>query len=336
MIRQKLCIHILLILILPNISIASAMDITPFMVTNQSPLAHIYGIPSNSQSFVTQKGKYSTSISLDIASSSTSGRNEYEEIWLDGEITRITTSIGYGFANGFEAGFNLPIINHGGGFLDQFIINWHDAFSLPQGERTSTPKNRLSYFYQKDDFQKLKMYQSGTYLGDVTTFAAMNLLDVKTDFSRASMALRGDLKLPTGDSSRLAGSGSLDLAISATASYNRYNRWGTMGIYGSSGLLTMTKGNVLPDQQNQLVFFGTVGAGLSPAKWISLKLQLNGHSPLYTGSKLTELNSSSLMLTSGGALKLADSYILDIAVSEDIAVATAPDVSFHLALSHQF
>jgi hypothetical protein len=98
----------------------------------------------------------------------------------------------------------------------------------------------------------------------------------------------------------------------------------------------MTKGDVLPDQQNNLVGFGTLGLGWGPAEWISFKLQLNGHTALYSNSSLIELSNNSLMLIVGGALKLPDGYLLDIGVSEDVAVATAPDVAFHLGLSKRF
>lgn len=315
---------------------ADAMDLAPFRVTNQSPLVQIYGIPPESGATIIPGGKHSVAVFLDNASSSSSHRNRGERISFDGETNRITTSIRYGFGERFEAGFTVPVINQGGGFLDQFIINWHSAFSLPQGERTSTPKNRLSYTYHKDGVQKLNMIRSGTTVGDISVFGGLQLFDTTSETSRISLALRSDLKLPTGDSGMLAGSGSTDLALSAAVSCNRYGTWGTTGLFGSFGVAGMSRGDVLPDQQNRFALFGTFGTGWSPTSWLLFKLQLNGHSPLYHGSNLTELSSSSLMLTSGGTLKLGASYLLDIGVSEDVAVATAPDVAFHLGLRREF
>jgi hypothetical protein len=98
----------------------------------------------------------------------------------------------------------------------------------------------------------------------------------------------------------------------------------------------MTRGDVLADQQNNLAGFGTVGFGWGPAEWISFKVQLNAHTALYHDSELVELSKTSLMLVGGGALKLPGEYLLDIGVSEDVAVATAPDIAFHLGLSKQF
>ena len=98
----------------------------------------------------------------------------------------------------------------------------------------------------------------------------------------------------------------------------------------------MTDGRVLKDQQQNMVGFGTVGLGWGPAEWITFKFQLNGSTAFYHGSSLDELSKNSLMLVTGGALKLPGDYLLDIGVSEDVAVATAPDVALHLGLSHQF
>jgi len=85
-----------------------------------------------------------------------------------------------------------------------------------------------------------------------------------------------------------------------------------------------------------VVGFGTIGLGWGPAEWISFKFQLNAHTPFYHGSSLDEISSSSLMLVSGGAIRLPGNYLLDIGVSEDVIVSTAPDVAFHLGLSKQF
>ena len=62
-----------------------------------------------------------------------------------------------------------------------------------------------------------------------------------------------------------------------------------------------------------------------------MKLQLDAHSAFYD-SGLTELGSDAAQLIIGGALRLSDTWVLDLAVSEDIAVDTAPDVVFHIGI----
>jgi hypothetical protein len=98
----------------------------------------------------------------------------------------------------------------------------------------------------------------------------------------------------------------------------------------------MSRGDVLSDQHKPVAGVGTLGFGWGPTSWISFKIQLNGNTSLYRGSSLDELSTTALVLVSGGAIQFPGGYLLDIAVSEDVAVATAPDVSFHLGLSKRF
>ena len=69
---------------------------------------------------------------------------------------------------------------------------------------------------------------------------------------------------------------------------------------------------------------------------ISANPTTSANTAIFRGSSLDEVSGNALMLTSGGTLKLPGGYLLDIGVSEDVAVATAPDVTFHLGLSRSF
>jgi hypothetical protein len=107
-------------------------------------------------------------------------------------------------------------------------------------------------------------------------------------------------------------------------------------IFGGGGILGMTKGNVLPDQQQNVVAFGSLGAGWHPLAWLTLKVQFDGHTAFYKDSDLVELSAGSVQIVMGGTLHFSDRTALDIGVSEDLVVKTAPDVVFHLALHHRF
>lgn len=316
--------------------LAADMEITPFRTVNQSPLAQLFGLPAESAAGLTPSGRLRFSLTQDVASNYTVSRTANEQITLDGESYRWTLAARYGIGDRFEIGADVPYLLYGGGFLDGFVIDWHNAFGLPQGGRDTASKNKLNISYLKNGVQKLSMNRSGSGIGDISLQAAMKLYDVLDSGSHDALALRTSLKLPSGDSGSLRGSGSTDFTLSLCGSLNNFTEWGSLGLYGSLGGMAMTKGDVLRDQQNNLAGFATAGVGWGPAQWISFKLQLNGHTPLYHGSSLDELSRSSLMLVIGGALRFPGNYLLDIGVSEDVAVATAPDVAFHLGLSRQF
>ena len=316
--------------------LAADMEITPFRTVNQSPLVQIYGFPAESSATITPAGRLTVGLAQDIASEYTVGSSNNEQITLDGESYRWTLSARYGLGERFEAGVEIPYILYGGGFLDGFMVDWHKTFGLPQGGRDTAPRDRLGYRYSKDGVQKLKMEHAGSGIGDIAISGGMKLYDVRDSRDHDSLALRASVKLPTGDSSSLRGSGSTDFSLALCGSMNSFTEWGSLGLFGSLGGMAMTRGDVLVDQQDNLAGFGTLGLGWGPAEWISFKVQLNAHTALYHGSSLDEISKTALMLVGGGALKLPGDYLLDIGVSEDVAVATAPDVAFHLGLSKRF
>jgi hypothetical protein len=148
------------------------------------------------------------------------------------------------------------------------------------------------------------------------------------------VALRASLKFPTG--SPFLGSGSTDLALWLAA--RRYFRAGSgqIAVFGGAGVLGMTEGNLLPDQQRSFVWFGNVGAGWSPLSWLALKLQIDGHTPFYQNTDLRPLSRNAALLTFGGTVAFSRRTTFDIGLSEDIEYATSPDVVLHFALRHLF
>jgi len=333
---HRVLIALLLLLLTAGIGWSAEMEITPFRTTNQRPLVQMYGLPADSSAIITADRHVAIALTQDVASEYTVGQTARERLLLDGESYRWTLAARYGIGKRIDLGVEIPYVLRGGGFLDGFIEGWHSTFGMPQGGRDTAPRNRLAYSYAKDGVQKLDMRHAGSGIGDLVLTAGLNLYETSDTSAHDRLALRGSVKLPTGDSSALRGSGSTDFSLALNGSMNNFTEWGSLGLFASAGGMIMTRGDVLADQQNRLVGFGTFGFGWGPAEWISFKLQLNGHTPLYHDSDLDELAQSSLLLTGGGAVLLPGGYLLDIGVSEDVAVATAPDVAVHLGLSKQF
>jgi hypothetical protein len=317
-------------------AVAAGIEITPFRAINQSPMSQIFGLPVETGTDITSYGKVGTVITQDIASNYTIHSNSRESIVLDAESYRWTVAARYGIGEQFEVGVEIPYILIGGGFLDSFVIDWHNFFQLPQGGRNKVTNDRLLVSYYKDGITKMKFDHAGSGVGDISLTGGMKLYDDQVDNVHRVLTLRTTLKLPSGDSGSLRGSGSADFNLLLCGSINNYTEWGTLGLFGSVGGMVMSNGNILADQQKNHAVFGNIGAGWAPAEWISFKVQLNMNSPFYRGSSIKELTGTSMMLVSGGSIKLPDDYLLDIGVSEDVAVATAPDVAFHLGLSKRF
>lgn len=313
-----------------------ALEITPFHTANRSPLLHFYGIPSETSSDLLEAGKWEFSITQDIASITTISNNANEAMYLDGELYRWSLIGRYGFGQRLELGFELPYVAQTGGFLDGFIVGWHNFFLLPQGGRTIVPHNRLKYRYAKNGVTRLDASPASNGISDMSLLAGYQLYSGRDDRNHDTLALRAQLKLPTGDSSAMLGSGSTDLALFISGSRNSRSDWGTLGSFASLGGMYSSDGDILNQQRNNLVGFGTIGAGWSPAEWLTFKLQGNVTTPFYKDSYLRELGTWTALLTMGGSLKLPGNYLLDISVGEDILVDSAPDVTFNLGLTKRF
>ncbi len=332
--RQMILLAVAIILALP-ISV-SALEIEPFRSSNRNPLTQIYGLPSETTSKLTSPGELKLGISQDIASIYSKNENSNESILLDGELYRWNLTARYGLTDRLELGLELPVIIQGGGFLDGFIEDWHKFFGLAQGGRDKAPRNRLRYQYTKNGQTKLDKGHSTGGIGDISLLAAYKLYDNKTDTDHDTIALRTQLTLPSGDSKNLLGSGGTDLSLFLSGAMNRNTSYGTLGVYAAAGGLFASDGDILKDQRKNFVAFGNAGLGWAPTDWIAFKVQTDFNTAFYKGSSLDELGKTSVMMTFGGTLKLPGNYLLDIGVAEDVAVHTAPDVTFHLGLTKSF
>jgi Protein of unknown function (DUF3187) len=319
------------LLVLLSLS-AQATDIRPFAVTNQGPLAIPFGLPDSGHWRTVAPQTTTISLSVDLANTYTGAHSAREQLLLDGESWRTTLSVRHGFGDRGEVGMELPCMGIGGGTFDGFIQGWHDTFGLPQGGRNSTPKGELHYRYLRDGTTRLDVTRSSSGLGDLQLTGGWQLLQTE----RTGMTLRGRIGLPTGDSDQLQGAGAFSGALWLTAGLEQPVSVGRLAVWGSLGGMVREKGDLLHDQQQQLVGYGSCGIGWAPAEVIDFKLQLNGNTPLYTNSDLTKLSGHGSVLTIGGSLHFSPTTSVDIGVSEDIHIGTAADVALHVCLQTQF
>jgi hypothetical protein len=328
-------IAILCFTFLPRLPHASALEIAPFDSVNQSPLVGIYGLPGPGNFLLLSPGL--TEVGMNVALSSNYAVNDTvrERIILDGETTRFTFTARHALSSRLEVGMKIPYIIQGGGFLDGFIESYHSAFSFPQGGRDQAPRNRLLYRYSKNGVDRMRMDASGAGIGDVMLTSAFQLYQKKGD-NQLGITLNAGLKLPTGDSDYLRGSGGTDLALWMAGGADLGHAAGKWTSYGSAGMLFMTEGDILPDQQKRWAGFGSLGLGWVPRSWLAFKVQADAHTPFFGDSDLKEIASNALQLIIGGTIGFSEKTTLDIGVSEDLAVNTSPDVVFYLNLKKWF
>ncbi|MBU1693561.1 MAG: DUF3187 family protein [Verrucomicrobia bacterium] len=302
----------------------------PFYLPNEHPVTRLFGIPPAESGFVAERTFLLAS--LDIANNSTDDLAGGEVLMLDGETTVARLALRQGVAEKWELGVDIPYVRHAGGGLDGFIESYHDTFGFPQGNRKEIPADRLRYAYVRDLKTLLYVADAVDGPGDIRVSLGRQLYTA-ADRSRA-VAARAAVEWPTGERADLLGSGSTDLSLSIAGTDTAWLH--PLRLDVSLGVLVMTGGGLLEEWRETAAGFGSVTLGWPAGKRLVFKLQLDAHSPLFHGLEAGTLDDWACQAALGGTLRLPGTWALDIAVAEDAAVTTAPDVVFHLALSREW
>jgi len=335
--RQQLLVIITLLLSVATLTpfCLNAAQVHPFSVTNTSPVILVQGLPNSRNPEITEKGDVAFGLDYEITSHFAHEDSSDELLLFDGETTRVMLSLKTGLTHGVEVELQIPYISNDGGFLDSFIIDWHNFFGLPQNGRDQVPNNQLDYFYEKNGVTQLDFQEPASGVGDVQLIFAFNA-NQNRPAKQNNLAFKTAIKFPTGDSTKLTGSGAH--AISGWLAGDMRYRWlSKQGLtYYNLGAMWLPDGDILQDQQRFWVWFGGIGSGVKVSERIVLQIQLDTNSPFYNSSNFVEINSYALQLTIGGNVKFSNNWNLDIGVVEDLIVHASPDVIFHFRLNGLF
>ena len=312
---------------------AFASDLeAPFPTANRSPLLLPVGLPDAGSAAVLPTGTVALRTTLEIANTSIyepSLCSDGCSLALDGETTRLAIGARRGFGDGWEASLFVPLLRHSGGFLDPAIEEWHDVFGLPNGDRDSYPQDQLLYQYRPGS-GGVAISDTVTGVGDLQLGVARRLGD--------RFALRGQLKLPSGDADDLTGSGGTDLALSLhfSSNGNRADNHRARRLYAhlSGGVVLREDGDLLPSAQERWIGFGSATVGWRASERWHLKVQLDAHSAAWDSPR-EALGDPSAQLVVGASALLGRSWVLDLAFSEDIVVERSPDIVFQAGLRWQ-
>lgn len=313
-------------------SVALAFEFAPFRARNLTPTSLVQTLSTAEPARLLVSGTSKVYLDLDLASHAIVSNQGAEQLQLDGETLVTTIGLRRGLNKQLQVGFDLSWINHDHGSLDGFISNWHDFFSLPNGDRDILPDDILTYRYLRNGNELLKLDRPVDGLGDLRLQLAWQLAASELSAS----ALHVALKLPTGSASKLTGSEGWGASL-AWAHERRIQLDGekSAAVWGGLGGSWFGDGEVMATRARDLAANAWLGAGWSPMKQLAFKIQLDSQTALYD-SELTTLGSPSLLLTMGGTLALGERTLFDLGVGEDLAVKTAPDVTFQFGLSHLF
>jgi Protein of unknown function (DUF3187) len=248
---------------------------------------------------------------------------------VHGQTHRATLSIHRSIGSHIELGLAIPISRIGGGWSDQIIEDFHHVFGLGDKERKSLRQNHEAVYVHSPAATYLRDRSAGVEVGDIvlTSKTGLPWLEGKN----VALAIDGAIKLPTGNTRTLVGSGSVDGGIQMLASRD----FGRSRITASLGLLFLG-----PDPQLgtrfQFLKTSTEGVSYLLTDHTGVMIQLSvSESPL-RNLGIPELNRLSYQLTSGikheiGAITLYAGLIhnmLNLRNSADVGMICGISKSF--------
>jgi hypothetical protein len=316
----------------------NAAEIRAFHNNNQLPFHQIFGLPSLDNSPLTKAGDWRSSIVATISNTyEFDGDNDIfigddEGIAIDGETHRFSLLLNYALRDNLQLGFEIPYVKHSGGFLDDFIYEWHDFFGQPQNGREKDESDEIFFEYKNSDSDKFGIDSTESGIGDVR----LNVAYSRPLEKNRTLIYSAEVKLPTGDFDKLTGSGGTDVSVGVTINDPHSLAASNVTLFG--GLAAIYLGDIdsdLSDDQYNFAMALRAGMGWQALQKLQLKLQLDGHTPLYD-SNLEEMGNTTLQIVIGGSVFFTENVYMDLAITEDLIVETAPDVGFILALVAKF
>lgn len=320
------CTEKIFSLIAPLIIIFSSIVYSfdgPLQVKNQYPIfLHV------NQPYL-EKASMENSLSFSLSHSSTYTVQNSSNwiINLDMEITELNFRYKRIIGDFIEFGLDVPVLGLSDGFMDSFLVSYHDTFGFSGYKRSSRPYNEFLYEVRRNGNLVVEG-KTGIGLGDIRLTVKKPLISLASQSGSDSLNLsvRADLELPTGRAKRGYGNGNFDIGISVLLDKSLSDSVMTYWNFGA-----VFPGDVKGYETVNLKNFIYGGAALEWAleKSFSLLAQIQGQSPIYPETDLLAVDRTAYLLAIGGRIN-AENGGFELSFSEDINAAGAPDFIINL------
>ena len=255
------------------------------------------------------------------------GGNHFE---MDGEIMRAAAKARIGVGHALELAVELPVVYTTGGFLDGFLIDWHDLWGLPSQGRPTAPRNGFSVNAQRQGTTVFALEERSLELADVPVALSWAFVPL-TDDRPFGAALRAAVELPTGDEDAGVGNGEFDWSLGLTGEL----RWDLVAM---TGHVQHTFAGTPAQAAAGGLQFGDVtsaGVGVEVALTDSLAalLQTELETSTLRGLGFDRVSDIQWLLWTGARAQLAPGVALEFGLGEDLSSFIAPDFTAYVGLA---
>ncbi|MGE3175041.1 MAG: DUF3187 family protein [Planctomycetota bacterium] len=271
-------------------------------------------------------GTVQARVTLAYTSLFLAGNGPGAEFAMDGEVLRSRLMARAGLGAGFELAAELPVLHTSGGFLDSFLIDYHELFGFPDQDRSDTPKDRFDVFAAQSGNRVFQLDEEPLLLADVPLSLTWGLVPPGRTGSNAGtpgLALRLGVELPTGDEDHGAGNGEVDWAAGLAASWPL-----DLGTVHAAVQHTWAG---TPDRarQNGFEFRDVTSASgtfeLPLLEDLSGLVQFEWETSTLRDLRIPVAADDQLLLWVGGRLRIDRDLYFELSFGEDLASYVSPD-----------
>jgi hypothetical protein len=189
-------------------------------------------------------------------------RYDKEFVVNDHEGFAAELGVAYNILSEVQAGLDMRLFSHSGGFMDSLLEKFHSLFNFSNGGREYFLQDQIYINIPNDKGEPMFLDRSVVSFGDIDLWCKWTFLE--NDL--VSLASLGAFKIPTGKFESLSGSGYPDAALGLLADFRVFQ---FVSFYTQAGIVVPFTRKYYP------MFNGLLGMEVHPLKLLSFNVQMN-------------------------------------------------------------
>lgn len=300
----------------------------PLPVRNQHPAQLTVMHMAPAPAAVLTEGAIAARLDTAYSSLFLDGANDDATFFMDGEYLRVAAGLRVGLGAGIELGMELPFAHTSGGFLDSFIIDYHDAFGLPDQDRKGYPRDEFRIVATRGADEVFRVERDSLELLDMPLQVSVQVVDPAVE--DVGVQLRAGVELPTGDDERGYGSGEIDSSVGAVIEY----RLAAVALYGH--VQHTFAGTPDPAARIGFRFADVTSAGLAAelplASDLHAFVQIEWETSTLRELGLDVVAREQVLMWLGGRWQATPHVGLEVGLGEDLQSLVSPDFTAWLGM----
>ena len=321
--RARGVLPTLLTLFLAGPLTAQQQPFGPLTWEEGAPLQRLGFVPMMESADLAARGSISSDVWLGFSNIFEQDSSETHHLYMDMERLLTAVTVRWGATDDFELGARLTFETTGSGFLDSFVLWYHDAFGFGQANRDRFPANEYGHVLGDADGTLVEGRSRSFGLDDARLFVKWRAAASRD--GRSVLSLKGVGWLPA-PSTVIGGR-------SANAALMGLGRLG-IGAWYLHAMLGVASGRAPPELKTVVRNASTyvaIAAERSLGSSVAAVVQYQLASPLLHGFEHRELDGLSSNVVFGLAGRLGEAWSWDASFQEDLPADT-PAIDFTLGI----